>query len=46
VAACKTLDASLVLGVNSREELALAKETMAKCGRAQGPAAERTHSGP
>jgi bifunctional UDP-N-acetylglucosamine pyrophosphorylase / glucosamine-1-phosphate N-acetyltransferase len=46
VAAYRTVDASLVLGVNSREELALAEETMAKCGRAQGPAAEQTHSGP
>jgi bifunctional UDP-N-acetylglucosamine pyrophosphorylase/glucosamine-1-phosphate N-acetyltransferase len=35
VAACKALDASLLLGVNSREELALAEEIMAK-GRGAG----------
>ena len=46
VAACKTEDASLVLGVNSREELALAEETMAKCRRAKDPAEKQTHSGP
>jgi bifunctional UDP-N-acetylglucosamine pyrophosphorylase/glucosamine-1-phosphate N-acetyltransferase len=46
VSACKAEDASLVLGVNSREELALAGEIMAKRCRAQGPTEKQTHTGP
>jgi bifunctional UDP-N-acetylglucosamine pyrophosphorylase / glucosamine-1-phosphate N-acetyltransferase len=45
VAACKTEDASLVLGVNSREELALAEEIMTNRHRAQRRAEKQTHSG-
>ncbi len=40
VAACKAQDASLLLGVNSREELALAEEIMAR-GRGEGAGAEK-----
>jgi bifunctional UDP-N-acetylglucosamine pyrophosphorylase/glucosamine-1-phosphate N-acetyltransferase len=36
VAACKAEEASLVMGVNSREELALAGRLMAERGRGQG----------
>ena len=40
VAACKAEDASLVLGVNSREELALAEELMMQRGAYEWEAAE------
>ncbi len=41
VAACKVEDASLVLGVNSQEELALAEELMAERSQEQEDSADR-----
>ena len=46
VAACKAEDASLVLGVNSREELALAEEIMAKRRGPEAPVEKQTRSCP
>ena len=42
VAACKVADPTLVLGVNSREELALAEELMAKRRGLEAPAEKQT----
>jgi bifunctional UDP-N-acetylglucosamine pyrophosphorylase/glucosamine-1-phosphate N-acetyltransferase len=46
VAAFTVQDPRVVLGVNSREELAVAEEIMGRRSGRQGPEEEETHPGP